>query len=152
MKAKKFGELFEGMFQANCTRLSVIATRFPDGCKTLGANRVIRVATPFDWILTYQGTSAFIDTKATAGGTFPYSKIVEHQIVDMNRHATQGAQAGYCVWLRSKDVVIFIPVALLLKAHDARLDGSFDTESPGVKLLGFSFSWDVRLIFAKPNC
>jgi penicillin-binding protein-related factor A (putative recombinase) len=114
IKAKAFGDLFESLFVLGCRRTNgLVVTRFPDGCKVVGRNQVIRVKTPCDWIITFGGVTALIDTKTTEGESFPFSKIEKHQVSEMLRHELAGAKAGYVIWFRKTDDVLFVSASLL---------------------------------------
>lgn len=134
-KAKRAGDQFEALF-FSAARLSGIAiTRINDGCKTLGQNRMIRVKQPWDWVLTWDGCSALIDTKTTNGAAFPCSKIDNNQVRELARHAALGGVAGYVVWARTTHDLFFVPAGVLVaKALLPR--GSIKPDEPGVISLG----------------
>ena len=114
-RAKAIGASFEGMFDRWCQRDLVTCTRMPDGCKQIGPRRIIRVTTPWDYVLTHRGTSALIDTKTTAAKAFSHSMIKHHQAEEMFRHHHSGARAGYVIWFQASDRIVFIPAADLVK-------------------------------------
>lgn len=145
-KAYHFGQLFEQMFHSMCKRNGVACTRFPDGCRQAGSTRLIRVKTPFDWIITRSGKTALIDTKTSDQLTFPHSKITSHQISEMIHHELSGGLAGYVIWLRKSDSVIFVPALELSEL--ARAPGSIQPHQMKVKLLGTGAYFDTRLIFS----
>jgi hypothetical protein len=118
-RAKAIGASFEGMFERWCQRDLVTCTRMPDGCKQIGPRRIIRVTTPWDYVLTHRGTSALIDTKTTAAKAFSHSMIKEHQVQEMFRHHNSGAKAGYVIWFQASDRIIFVPVSDLLRRMSA---------------------------------
>lgn len=106
-RQQAFGSAFEDLFFNLCARVPGMAiTRFPDGCRVIGRNRLVRVKTPCDWILTFGGVSALIDTKSSAG-PFPHSKIEAHQVHEMLKHSQSGAKSGYVIWMRKTDDVVF---------------------------------------------
>jgi hypothetical protein len=144
-RAQKAGASFEYLFQFHARRSGVIATRMPDGCKQVGPGRIIRVRTPWDWILTFQGKSAFIDTKTCDDKCLPNSKIENHQVAPMLQHASAGAIAGYVVHLRQNDTVFFLSASELVKVM--RLRGSITEGSPGAIVLGTGGKMDVQRIF-----
>ena len=118
--AKKVGSHFEDVFKYACQRQGIVVTRMPDGCRTLGANRLMRVQTPFDWILTSQGKSAFIDTKSTEDNLFPAGKIKDHQLLTLLAHAQAGAIAGYVIQYRKHGFTAFAPVSRLWRCNKDR--------------------------------
>lgn len=136
-KSQAFGNLFESVFVTVCHKNGVAVTRVPDGCRQF-RKQIIRVKSPWDFVLTYASRSAFIDTKTAQGSTFTYSSIVPHQVRELSRHARCGAISGYLVWTRKNGSVFFIPSSLLASALDGQLtqQRSFDSGSPGVLFLG----------------
>jgi hypothetical protein len=147
--AKAAGNHFEQLFEVMCERNKLCVTRFPDGCKRVSAKQLVQVKTPWDWIVTHRGTTAFIDTKTSCELSFPHSKITEHQILEMIRHELHGAIAGYVIWLRKANVVVFVPASELLKL--AREKGSIQFGQRHVLLLGTPNYFDVRILFRKDS-
>lgn len=121
-------------------------TRMPDGCKVLRDNKLIRVKTPFDWILSHQGRTALIDTKTCTTSSFPNSKIETHQVTDMLCHEQNGIMAGYVIWFRESDGVIFVPASTLCELIKRR--GSIPENHPKAIHLGTVRSQlNAKLIF-----
>jgi penicillin-binding protein-related factor A (putative recombinase) len=145
-KAHAFGSLFEQMFESMCKRNGVAVTRFPDGCKTIGPKKVIRVKTPFDWILTHRSRTALIDTKTSDTASFPHSKITNHQIHEMVHHEIAGGVAGYIIWLRKTNDILFVPSIELVNL--AKHKGSIEKGQANTKYIGDAAYFDVRLIFS----
>lgn len=145
LKAKRQGDAFEEIFQRACKAKRVPVTRFPNGCKRVGPRQLIQVQTPFDWILTYKGVTALIDTKSVSGAFFPNSGIVGHQVSEMLSHASQGALGGYVVCLRLVNHCIFIPATRLAAAYGTR--GSIGHMDASVKMLGPCGNIDTTQIF-----
>lgn len=148
-KAQAWGGTFEDLFDQMCKRHGIVATRFPDGCRDVGHNKLIRVKTPCDWIVSYDGRTALIDTKTSAEMTFPHSKIKAHQILEMKRHEDAGARAGYVIWLRKSNCICFVPSGELERL--AKRIGSIQFGQGHVQLLGTPSYFDVRLIFRKEH-
>lgn len=148
-KQKAFGDLFENLFFSVCNRTPGMAvTRFPDGCKVVGRNQIVRIKTPCDWIITYGGMTALIDTKTSMNGSFPFSKISIHQVTELCKHSQSGAKAGYVVWFRDSDEIVFLSSFLLVQALNKR--GSFKTENNngiGSVYLGKSSDFKAVMIF-----
>lgn len=135
-KAKQAGDSFEDRFKEECDRAGLIATRVPDGCRQTGPKNFIRVKTPWDWVVTDPVTrkTALIDTKSANTKSFQNSHISEHQTKSMLPHENAGAIAGYVVWLRQLDSVIYIPSNIL--AINLAERGSIGLENKGVVDLG----------------
>lgn len=135
------------MFQHQCKAEGIAITRIPDGCRTLGPRKLIRVKSPFDWILSLNGRAALIDTKTTQGDTFPNSKIDACQVGEMLNHAP--VLSGYVVRFERLAILAFIPATILSESIERR--GSISTLTPGVVHLGPAFdlwrSTTIRKLF-----
>lgn len=151
-KSQAFGSLFESVFLKACRSVDGVAvTRIPDGCRQVG-KQVIRVPTPWDWVLTFQGRSALIDTKTVQGDAFPVSAISHHQAAELVNHADRGAISGYVVWMRKQGDVIFLPAQTLMQAVVKNERGSFSKAHVAAISLGTLktyLSFDIRKIFTK---
>lgn len=147
-KAQAFGDLFEKMFKAMCQRNGIAVTRFPSGCRWVGKS-AIPVKTPFDWIITHKGKTALVDTKTSEELTFPHSKITSHQISEMVHHEVAGTRAGYVIWLRKSDCIVFVGSLELEKR--TKFSGSVRQGDMDVRLLGTPSYFDVRLLFQKKD-
>lgn len=143
-KAQHNGAQFEALFATACARQAIIATRIPDGCKQTKIG-LIRVKSPFDWVLSFNGTTALIDTKTIAGKSFPNSLIDTHQALTLVRHDIEGTKAGYVMWLRQTDEFVYVSAKILCQAMQSR--GSLGPDTPGVKKLGINPLVDLKLIF-----
>lgn len=95
----------------NCAERQIQITRIPDGCRQ-SFRKLIRVKSPFDWLLSWNGMVAAIDTKTVQEKSLPKSCITEHQVVELLKHRF-AARAGYVIWFRQEDVVNFIPASVL---------------------------------------
>lgn len=143
---KAFGDLFEDLFFDMCNRVPGMAiTRFPDGCRVVGRNKIIRVKTPCDWIMTYGGMTALLDTKTTETDSFPYSKIEKHQVEEMIKHQAAGARSGYVIWYRKSDDIVFVSSLLLSQLMYQR--GSIKGFTGSSCYLGKSRDFKAKMIF-----
>lgn len=143
-KAQAFGSMFEELFHSQAVRNGLSVTRFPDGCKRAKGNKLVPVKTPFDWIVSQLGKGfALLDTKTSATDCFKHSLITQHQVTEMLMHARNGIVAGYVIYLREIDRVIFVDSLTLL---DLSLKRGSISVSQGL-LLGDSSRFDVRHIF-----
>lgn len=141
----KIGRSFETIFERLVQSQRIAITRIPDGCRRVGKVSLIQMPTPWDWVLSYNGKTALIDTKTTLG-TFPHSKITDHQIKAMIEHVVHGAKAGYVIWFRQTDHIVFIAASLLLQCSLTR--GSVNFQTPGCKILGNNLmNTDLRKLF-----
>jgi len=144
-KAKHNGATFEAIFESACHRHGLTCTRIPDGCKQIGQQRLIRVKSPFDFVVSYNGKTALIDTKTVARSVFANSAIDPHQAIILSNHEHAGAIAGYVVYLRETSEVIFIPGSTLMASLNSR--GSLSHNSGGLIPLGKLESIDLSRIF-----
>ena len=145
MRAKKAGEGFENFLEAMARRFGVYCERIPDGCKQIrnrgGKLQLVRTTTPFDFVLCWNGRSAFIDAKTVEGKTFPHSKIVDHQLKSLTK-VGEHCPSGYVVWFREPDVIaLFTPQQL------AELQKRDSLKPEDGLALGRSHMFDLRLIF-----
>lgn len=143
MKPVHSGKAFEDSFETQCKVNMVTATRIPDGCRQLG-KKIIRVKTPWDWVASFLGTAALIDTKTTQEKTFPHSKIDENQVKAMLPHCCALVPAGYVIELKGSDAVIFVS-ANVLSTRIYRV-GSISANDPGVLYLGTCAKFSPRKI------
>lgn len=141
-----YGRQFESNFKIQCQYHQCQATRMPDGCKTVGAAKLIRVKTPFDWIVSWNKHTALIDTKTSKNNHFAHSLIEKHQVDELFLHEKQGIMSGYVVEFREADTVIFIPASALCM-RKLKGTGSVRLGDPDVLILGSSNNFDVRRIF-----
>lgn len=144
--AKRVGNGFEIVFSRMCSSVGVLVTRVPDGCRCVGKNKLIRVKTPFDWIISWYDRSALIDTKSTDKNYLQVSEIKEHQAAELQKHSLSLC-SGYVVRFTGSKRVCFIPVARLIRSLHERV--SIYSDDPEIKLLGDECTFDVRKIWPR---
>lgn len=144
-KAKHNGAAFEALFLNACTHKAIVCTRIPDGCRQVGQSKLIRQKTPFDWVISYKGITALIDTKSTEQERFPHSKIDPAQALKLVRHDIEGTKAGYVAWLKKSDAFIYIPAKILCTAMQH--PGSIGVDHKDTILLGGLKDLDIRRLF-----
>lgn len=150
IKAKQYGSGFEDVFDKLCKFQGVAISRIPDGCKQIGPNPrrdLIRVTSPFDWVLTYQGKTVLVDTKTMDSSLFSNSLIKQHQVDEMLAHERSGGKGGYVIWLRESGHVFYLDARFL--AELMRTRGSFNETHPSAVQLGKDYNFDVRKIFGE---
>ena len=113
IKAQKGGLGFENIFQWAGRSQGFHVERMPDGCKTIGKNKIIRIKTPFDFVICKEGRCAFVDTKTINANTFPFNLIKQHQ-VDCLANIGLHAASGYVVWYRKSDRINFYLAEILI--------------------------------------
>lgn len=114
--SKVEGNAWETVFEREVKISGFGKLDFPDGHNLIGgyknARRCIPVKTPCDYVfgkLRPDGTlfAAVIDTKTTAANTFTYSNITEHQMIELLSMERSGFCAGYIVYFRVPNRVVF---------------------------------------------
>lgn len=138
-RAKFAGANFESQFANLCGIQSVACVRIPDSCRQLGPHKLMRVRSPFDYIIAYKGKTAVLDLKSVGDGNFTHSKITLHQLSALNELSV-GAISGYVVGFTL--AVYFVPVVELM----CLLPGKSIDLSRCV-LLGDRLMFNVRRIF-----
>lgn len=145
--SKRNGQAFEEIFQLVCRQNRIACTRIPDGCRSIGRNRLMRVKTPFDWVISHDGKSAMIDTKSTLAGTFPHSAIDRNQVKAMMEHCLVGVLAGYVIATQKNHQVFFIPATILIELSFQRGSISAQDQDRNVIPLGPLTTFNPKLIF-----
>lgn len=145
--AVRVGRSFEESFEAVCRYSGVAVSRIPDGCKVVGRGQLKRVKSPFDWILSYHGQVVIIDTKTVNESVFAHSAIDLDQARAMLEHQNQGTLAGYVVYLRKSNQVIFVDAWELCR-RIPQGPGSVKPGDPRVFLIGQIQDFNPRLIFS----
>jgi hypothetical protein len=115
-QAQRNGAGWENVFQGHAARSGVLCIRFPNGCKTIpgpgGKPRLIRVRTPFDWILSHQGKAGFVDTKSTTElDVHLCTQVSDHQLAALRALEMQGHVCGYVVFFPKAERRRVLPCA-----------------------------------------
>lgn len=143
-KAKRNGQIFENLIQVMSNRYGFHCVRIPDGCKQL-RGMIIRVATPFDFILAKKGKTIFLDAKSTKESTFSKSKMKRHQVEFLLPFEKNQTFAGYLVLFQKENQVVFFSASQLA----AIKRGQAISISDGVKLgsmYDFNFAHLVDMV------
>lgn len=111
--AKRIGSGWENRLVSQCSFYDLDVVRIPDGCKQVAAKRLIRVRTPFDFIVADHYQAAFLDTKTVSKPSFGYTEIDQHQLSNLLKLWNKGHAAGYLIYFRPIDQVIFFNASLL---------------------------------------
>jgi penicillin-binding protein-related factor A (putative recombinase) len=123
--AHAHGAQFELWFERKCVATSGLAwNRIADGCRTVGRGKLFRVRQPYDWVLTYAGRTALIDTKSFDSARLVPSCIEKHQLDALHAHELAGAIGGYAIYFRRAERVCFArasEMAAIVKAGKGRL-------------------------------
>jgi len=153
-KAQNIGKHFEFLFEAACRKNSVTCIPIPDGCETKGfdprinSNRLVRVKTPFDYILKRKNNLAFVDTKTVAGNSFCYSDLSDHQ-TDALFQLSESAACGLVIWFRELDEVYFVSIDLIraLKPRESIRPSDHKKADDSFRYLGRSGDFDPSILF-----
>lgn len=124
-RAQQYGSTFERIFERACLRVDMAVTRIPQGCIVVGGGRRRRpvlVSTDFDWVISHGGRSALLDTKTTIEARLTPSFMTEHQVDALHAHALKGVAAGYVIWFRLPNQVVYV-TARALRAIQAEGKG-----------------------------
>lgn len=114
---KSIGTSFEQLFETLCHRQGIAVLRIHDGCRRVGSAhgvRLIPMKNACDYVLTYQGKTALIDSKTRGTGqSFPHSLINPDQVRLMKPMALAGNRAGYVVYFRAYAKLVFYSLDIL---------------------------------------
>lgn len=112
--AKSIGSAFEHLILSSGSRDGVAIIRIPNGCETKRwrtatgpATKLVRVHSPFDFCAFHLGRAVVFDAKTIASGRFVHSAITPHQLHYLAQCGRHVAAAGYLVWYRDEDAVIW---------------------------------------------
>jgi hypothetical protein len=111
-KAKASGRLFENILAAHCDALGIKFEQLPSGCRWIG-KRAIPAKSPFDFIMSKNGVAVVFDAKSIDAKTFGKSLCKPHQVESLFGFEVSGLTAGFIVWLRAIDEVVFFPAGKL---------------------------------------
>lgn len=151
-RAQKEGKGFEIIFQAVCNRQGFSWIKIPTGARIYGRDRFGKpkytlTRSPFDFaiagILEGLPVSAFLDCKSIDSASFPKSLVNWDQVNDLERFERVGHPAGYLIYLRKIQRVVFFKSSVILK-----MDSSLKPENGidlgdlhGLQLKGL---WPIR--------
>lgn len=114
--AKIKGEQFENMIKYHMSKLNgATIVQIPSGCKWVTGFKAISVQTPFDFFACFDGLSFAFDAKTLDSITFSKSRIKPHQAEILYRLQKSKISAGYLVWFRPVDKVVFFMASQLIE-------------------------------------
>ncbi len=138
-RAKVAGDLFEKAFEQACAIQGIECIRIPNGCRSLGAFKLVRVPTPFDYVLCYNQRAAFVDLKSIESGNLTHSKLTPHQLSSLKK-LSPGGVSGYVVNFSGE--IYFIDISILLETKKGE-----SVPFTYAKHLGNRTSMDIRKLF-----
>lgn len=113
--AKRRGQFFEQTIINTARRQSIEVLDIPDGCEQKSQSIIIRVPTPFDFVIAKRTRlAAFFDAKTIETKGFPYNKIDLRQVENLRAMAYCGFPSGYIVHHRETERVVFYEVGTLI--------------------------------------
>lgn len=124
----------------------MFARKVPLSARIDYKGRAVLVDSELDFQLIHQSRVAFVDCKSFNAQRFVFSELKEHQIklaASLNYH---GVPAGFCVWFRLIDAVVFFTGEEI----EVKGPGSGFEWEEGV-LLGRGLDFDLHPIFAYPE-
>jgi hypothetical protein len=127
VSSARTGSSFESLFQRLAGKSGCLAIRIPNGVRFVGGNRSVVCASPFDFIVVHPfGRVVFVDVKTVAGKSihFRSSRSTLRQMVILSACAERGVSAGFCVYFRSLDKVVWCKARSDLRTLKYE-DGSF---------------------------
>lgn len=134
-KAKARGDIFENAFRAAAYRAYFKPIQIPMGAKFVGKDRMIRVRTPFDFVLIHRKGTVFLDTKISLKKTFSYTQCTPHQVAELMEIERLGHLAGYVVYFSELNRIVFfhshkltrLQLGMSLRPEDGEDLGSLQT-------------------------
>ena len=140
MKAQSAGKAFESAFETICVQNNFTFVRIPNSCRTIPRPPyLVRIKSPFDYVIAYRGQAIMIDVKSTEGTSFSYSDCDQKQL-DNLMACRKDCLAGYIVHYVMEDKIVFYDV-LNLRALTPRKSLSHDD---GVTLGQFGYRCDLH--------
>lgn len=107
LEAKRRGDEFEDILYAQAIEQGFAIVKIPPGCKQIGRNRLIRVKSPFDYLIAKSAQMVAFDCKSTALNKFPSSLVKWHQVENLEWLEKKDIEAGYLIWFRKLDQIHF---------------------------------------------
>jgi hypothetical protein len=144
---KAAGTTFEKVFERACQLSGLWAEPNHIKARRGWKGRLQELKSNLDFtVIDRSGRVAFIDAKTFQGDFFTYSDIPEHQRQLAARYNAHQVSAGFVVWFRRQNAVIFVSGALL----EALGPGSRLTPGHGVNL-GSWGNFDIGKVFRCPT-
>ena len=145
-KARQAGREFEDLFEKMARFDGLLVRKIPLSCKAYqdrqGMTRYHPIDSELDWqVLDRNGRIAFLDTKSFHGERFPISAFEEHQVTLAQTLNEWGHVAGFCIWFRKYNIVVFFTGAQVAALEE----GSLGPEE-GLHL-GSGFDFNISKIF-----
>lgn len=130
------GRSFEALIAQLCDQYFISLVKIPEAARTIGAGKIIREKSPFDFVAGYRGRTAFFDAKLCSDTRFSYSRINRSQCKHLFAFSRQNLPAGYVIFFAKQSTIVFVDVNRLLAVRPRAslgpedgvcLDGNFST-------------------------
>lgn len=145
MRANINGDEFENLFESFCRKYNIACEHLPpSGAQFVkpGIYKPLKIC--FDFICSYQGQAAFLDTKSLNASTFPKSLVKGHQVLAMQKFSELGHPCGYVIELKELQKIYFFSIETIL---DLKQRDSLK-ESNSTVCLGTRWNMDPRKIWS----
>jgi len=117
-RAKSYGDGWEKSIETLLRLRGWCVLRIPNGSRVYRDRRTGKLNTawvksPFDYIATKNKRIVFFDAKTFDRIRIQHSDLVEHQINNLYALSQEGHYAGYLVYFRPIEAIVFYPVSQL---------------------------------------
>lgn len=115
------------MFEKVARLMGFLPRKIGLSARYIGPGRLLPVKSELDWQLVHSSFPvAFVDTKTFSGDRFAYSQIDEAQLKLANLFNDWGSPAGFIVWLRATNKVVFYSGRAITRKGEGNSFGSDD--------------------------
>jgi len=139
-KSRIAGSQWENTLELLCRSQGILTIKMPLGCRRVGPKRLIQIKTAFDYVLIdSRGTVCFLDCKSFDSDRMSHSQLTEHQVDKLSDIEHHKVRAGYLVYFRKINVVVFFDASKMkalrpghsLTASDGEYLGHWDNPCLG---------------------
>lgn len=120
-KARVEGNQFEALLELQCRMQGIVPTKIKTFCRYIAnLQKWVPEKAPFDYILSSDISDAFIDCKSISAKSFKKVQgdrilIKEHQEDQLLAIERKGRRAGFLIWFRKENKVVFILASTMKK-------------------------------------
>lgn len=137
------GNAFEEIFSRRAQSNGFYPSKIPHAAKFLFKGRIQMIKADLDFrLIRRDGKIGYFDTKTYVDSYFTFSELREDQVKRAIRYNELNVPAGFVVWFRTIDVVVFY------SGKDVETHGSGSRFDPSNgRVLGTIQSFDLRTLF-----
>ncbi|RYF52455.1 MAG: hypothetical protein EOO38_00150 [Cytophagaceae bacterium] len=147
LQNKHVGAHFEKLLVHRAQLCGLLILRNELSFRYQGGGKMLPIRTDLDFrICNKRGQTAFCDAKSFDQDYFTFSQITEHQLRRARIYEAYNVPAGFVVWFKPSQQVLFYAGNVL---HQMGPRSRF-TSAHGVSL-GHALNFDPRLIFVAPE-